>query len=945
MEQSEAFVDDEVLLQALEQCELEDKQQHPMHGRSQTLTKEKKDKQLNRYVSTEKQRENKENNSQHEAIQNSKPPLPMRSKSVSEVNYPRREITKEIVRLNNQLSKSYEDIIQAQYCSFASCVGEQEVSVCIVWDMKEASTLRLSFARALSQEMEQCSSGEHSKRFMTYHFPIVHRICSFLGIFGEFNSRKLREWIKFSQLCPQWCHEIRTVHREAMVRTLIQKVLDDPRIVKVCYDLNSEAQFLAELQGYGLDRVWDIATLHEFSSLNERIARNRQYQEILSHWLHESATLLQTRNMHQSEICASLSAVRTCEQWLQNCTRGHKELKRKGSKPRPKSKKLNSHILDGATQYVGPGAKPYSVPCDCSSCRRSLIALLPTLGSTRPQAPSLTLDAYSIFGCLWPLLSDLRNNHKMEYFCKSTGRVLAALADIRRRGILVDRQKLFTYYKLTEETLCSISSELQQSRKQKLNLLSPVCIAELLSSELSSNCLPGSVQRLLDDYKKTRSINVAQKLASKEALNSLGENAQSRTAALILKYRQAVSWKYVLDGLVDAVGLQHTIHTAFAIHGTTGRIQSLSPSLQSFPQRVELHVCERRTMEEITASYGSLALSTTPQTECTLVRILSLTRRGVLVEPVSHGEQQRGYDSTYPAQEVSKDQVLPLSVPSDRSLGVGISSIYEHSCVSACNPFLSEEGRLYLNTRSLFVPHEGFVFLTADFRQIELRVLAHLSQDNNLSDLLQDKRMDTIIRIASRWLQKDVNEITDTGRSQTKSIVYGICYGMGISQLAQKLALSVESAKELHDSFHQTFPGIRRFMRSACQLCRERGYCVTLMGNRRKIIGITSNNTEERKRAERQAINTICQGSAADIFKETMLAVRCDTELRDAHIVLPVHDELLMEVPVANALQYSQRIKHCMETAVELRVPLPVKVSVGPSWGELSELSLPYASE
>nr|CAB3461938.1 unnamed protein product [Digitaria exilis] len=179
-----------------------------------------------------------------------------------------------------------------------------------------------------------------------------------------------------------------------------------------------------------------------------------------------------------------------------------------------------------------------------------------------------------------------------------------------------------------------------------------------------------------------------------------------------------------------------------------------------------------------------------------------------------------------------------------------------------------------INARNFFIPtQENWLLVTADYSQIELRLMAHFSKDPSLIELLSKPDGDVFTMIASRWVGKEEALISSKERENTKRFIYGILYGMGANTLAEQLECSTEEAAQKIRSFKKYFPGVSSWLHEAVASCRQKGYVETLMGRRRFLAKIMAGNSKEKAKAQRQAVNSICQGSAADIIKVAMIRV------------------------------------------------------------------------
>lgn len=233
------------------------------------------------------------------------------------------------------------------------------------------------------------------------------------------------------------------------------------------------------------------------------------------------------------------------------------------------------------------------------------------------------------------------------------------------------------------------------------------------------------------------------------------------------------------------------------------------------------------------------------------------------------------------------------------------------------------------------------MLLSADFCQLELRILTHLCQDANLLKIMNSPGEDIFKKVAANWWKVQETKVTDEQRLQAKQICYGIIYGMGTKALSESLEVDEETAAKLAMEFHATYPGIKRYSERTMMNVRDLGYCQTLVGRRRYLPSIQSENSSERSQAERQALNTNIQGTASDVVKNAIL--RMDRELSrrqlssSCHLVLHLHDELFYEVPADKINQAAQVLIGSMENCVKLTVPLLVKIKAGTNWGEMEK--------
>ncbi len=237
--------------------------------------------------------------------------------------------------------------------------------------------------------------------------------------------------------------------------------------------------------------------------------------------------------------------------------------------------------------------------------------------------------------------------------------------------------------------------------------------------------------------------------------------------------------------------------------------------------------------------------------------------------------------------------------------------------------------------RACFVPAPGRLLVSADYSQIELRVLAHLSEDELLlSDL--NHGLDVHTQTASRLFDVEPAEVTGDMRRRAKTVNFGVLYGMSAFRLAREQGISQKEAQDIIERYLGRYAGIARFQQANLNQARERGYVTTLLGRRRFLPAINSSDRVARQAAERMALNTPIQGTAADIIKLAMLAA--DKLLRDEYpealMTLQVHDELVFECPWQQVEPFAQSIKKTMEGVIKLKVAIGVDVAWGKSWDQ-----------
>jgi DNA polymerase-1 len=243
-------------------------------------------------------------------------------------------------------------------------------------------------------------------------------------------------------------------------------------------------------------------------------------------------------------------------------------------------------------------------------------------------------------------------------------------------------------------------------------------------------------------------------------------------------------------------------------------------------------------------------------------------------------------------------------------------------------PIRSGTGR---EIRRAFVPADGYVFLAADYVQIELRILASMSGDPGLTAAFAE-REDVHRATAARIFGVDDSEVTRDMRRKAKEVNFGIPYGISAYELSQRLRISRDEAVALIDGYHHSYPEVAAFIRSTIEGARETGYVETLLGRRRYVPAIRSKNYRDRSAAERVAVNMPIQGSQADMIKIAMVRIHRRLNSMESRLVLQVHDELVFEAVPSEVDEITTLVREEMVNALPLNVPVEVEIGVGANW-------------
>ncbi|XP_059247024.1 DNA polymerase theta [Mustela nigripes] len=540
-----------------------------------------------------------------------------------------------------------------------------------------------------------------------------------------------------------------------------------------------------------------------------------------------------------------------------------------------------------------------------------------------------SVESILTFNAMNQLNSLLKKENLQGIFCKVEMPSQYCLALLELNGIGFSTAECESQKHVMQAKLDAIESQAYQLAGHSFSFTSSDDIAEVLFLELklppngeiknqSSKKTLGSTRRGNDNGRKLKLGK--QFSTSKDVLNKLKE--LHPLPGLILEWRRITNaiTKVVFPlqrekRLNPFLGMER-IYPVSQSHTATGRITFTEPNIQNVPRDFEIKM--------------PTLVGESPPSQALL--------------PMNRGrdKKSRGLNSRYQAQmeERAPDRGMPFSV----------------------------------SMRHAFVPFPGGLILAADYSQLELRILAHLSHDRRLIQVL-NTGADVFRSIAAEWKMIEPESVGDDLRQQAKQICYGIIYGMGAKSLAEQMGIKENDAACYIDSFKSRYTGINHFMKETVKNCKRSGFVQTILGRRRYLPGINDNNPYHKAHAERQAINTTIQGSAADIVKIATVNIQKKLEIfrstfkshghresmlqsdrtgllpkrklqgmfspiRGGFFVLQLHDELLYEVAEEDVVQVAQIVKNEMESAVELSVKLKVKVKIGASWGELKDFDV-----
>ncbi|XP_008937926.1 PREDICTED: DNA polymerase theta, partial [Merops nubicus] len=545
------------------------------------------------------------------------------------------------------------------------------------------------------------------------------------------------------------------------------------------------------------------------------------------------------------------------------------------------------------------------------------------------------IESVLVFNIMNQLHKELQKENLTDVFSKVEMPTHYCLALLELNGIGFSTTVYETQKQVMQAKLSEIETKAYQLAGHSFSLTSPDDIAEVLFLELK---LPQNGDVKVQGSKKT--LGYTRRATAKG--NRVRLSKQFSTTKDVLEKLKTLhplpglilEWRRINNAITkvvfplqrekrlnSALGMER-IYPVSQTHTATGRITFTDPNIQNVPRDFEIEMPTVVEESPPSRAHGNVKPRAVPGGRCR--KRSSILLNGLKVQ----------------AEDRSEERGIPFSV----------------------------------SMRHAFVPFPGGLILAADYSQLELRILAHLSCDCRLIQAL-NRGTDVFKSIAAEWKRIDPEAVGDRTRQQAKQICYGIIYGIGAKSLGEQMEIDENEAASYIESFKSRYTGMQKFLRDTVRSCRKDGFVQTILGRRRYLPAINDPNPYSRAHAERQAVNTTVQGSAADIVKTATVNIQRRLEafssvtkshghlessfkrdktgklvrkrsrgmlhpISGGFFILQLHDELLYEVAEDDVIQVAQIVKHEMENAVKLSVTLSVKVKIGPSWGDLQDLEL-----
>ncbi|KAL1252970.1 hypothetical protein QQF64_017663 [Cirrhinus molitorella] len=537
--------------------------------------------------------------------------------------------------------------------------------------------------------------------------------------------------------------------------------------------------------------------------------------------------------------------------------------------------------------------------------------------ASQPGRYRAAVESVLVFRVMMQLNCLLEKDGFLDVFKKVEMPTQYCLALLELNGIGFSVAECEAQKHVMQAKLSALESQAYQLAGHSFSLTSPEDVAEVLFLELK---LPPNGD--LNAPKNKKTLGYTRRAGARIKLSkqfSTTKDVLEKLKPLHQLPGVVLEWRRITNALTKVVfPLQREkkwhshlkmdrIYPISQSHTATGRVSFTEPNIQNVPKDFEIQM--PTLIEESQPS-------------------------------------QNGASKTWGRRSKVHRQLAPLLKLSDKSPDKGMA--------------------FSVSMRHAFVPFSGGLVLAADYSQLELRILAHLSRDRRLLHVL-NSGADVFKSIAAEWKMVDPASVDDNMRQQAKQICYGIIYGMGAKSLGEQMGIEENDAACYIETFKSRYTGIQNFLRETVQKCGKNGYVQTLLGRKRFLPGIKDTNMYIKSHAERQAVNTTVQGSAADIVKLATINIqrRLETAFpgvptshqhpqlrsggrhrnqfrpsRGGFFILQLHDELIYEVAEEDVIQVAQIMKREMESVVKLYVKLRVKVKVGPSWGNLQDLDI-----
>ncbi|XP_014108758.1 PREDICTED: DNA polymerase theta [Pseudopodoces humilis] len=545
------------------------------------------------------------------------------------------------------------------------------------------------------------------------------------------------------------------------------------------------------------------------------------------------------------------------------------------------------------------------------------------------------IESVLVFNVMEQLLKELKRENLTDVFSKVEMPTHYCLALLELNGIGFSTAAYETQKQVMQAKLSQIETKAYQLAGHSFSLTSPDDIAEVLFLELK---LPQNGDVKVQGNKKT--LGYTRRATAKG--NRVKLSKQFSTTKDVLEKLKTLhplpglilEWRRINNAITkvvfplqrekrlnSALGMER-IYPISQTHTATGRVTFTEPNIQNVPRDFEIEMPTVVEESPPSQTHGNVNSPAALRGRCR--KRSSILPNGLKVQ----------------AADRSEERGIPFSV----------------------------------SMRHAFVPFPGGLILAADYSQLELRILAHLSCDCHLIQAL-NSGSDVFKSIAAEWKMIDPQAVGDRTRQQAKQICYGIIYGIGAKSLGEQMGIDENEAANYIESFKSRYTGVQKFLRETVRSCRSDGFVQTILGRRRYLPAIKDPNPYSKAHAERQAVNTTVQGSAADIVKTATVNIQRRLEafssvikshghlessllrdktgrlsrrrnagmlhpIRGGFFILQLHDELLYEVAEDDVIQVAQIVKHEMENAIKLSVKLNVKVKIGPSWGDLQDLEL-----